>query len=396
MPETVTVTATYIGADEEMLDGEVEFRPSAPMLDAAGDLIVAQVPIVAIVTNGVMSVELVATDFTGVQPDGVTYEVQELLGTRPRKRKYSIELSKDLGVTVDLADITPAVAAPSFFRTGIGLVHYNNNAGKARPLGYDGVLWVGFEDIEPANAEDLDLIVQYAPLPPPPPGAPPALDYKACYWADDPNIVVASNVVTDWVDRSGNGFHANASTTARKATFVPAAAAFNNRGVLRFNGTANCYAVTAWPQLSQPLTAVAFVHCTSLATADQPIFQTLSTTNALRVALSANRASKRAYWAGKATGDPYVLGDAADTNLHLYVLVIDGANSYLEVDGVVVASGDPGPGVMTSLRIGANNTPNQFFTGDMAYLAFLEGEISSADKQEIVDWVGDEYSFPIP
>lgn len=78
VPQTVTITDYFTDGGGAPLDGRAVFRPSAT--SKTPDATITRNPITAKITGGNLSVVLIASDSTGVTPQGWTYEVALTLG----------------------------------------------------------------------------------------------------------------------------------------------------------------------------------------------------------------------------------------------------------------------------------------------------------------------------
>lgn len=94
MTTTVTVNITAHDAAGDNLAGTITFTPSAPLLDATGNVIVGCTPVVATLSGGAASVDLAATDDAGTSSSDPTYTVVEELtgGGETVRRKFRVEL----------------------------------------------------------------------------------------------------------------------------------------------------------------------------------------------------------------------------------------------------------------------------------------------------------------
>lgn len=91
-------------------EGRVTFLTTAPMRQASENITISPTEITAqLSASGTFSVSLYATNDTGTEPQGVTYEVTERI-RGAALNKYFISIDKDaiLG-TVDLADLVPSI-----------------------------------------------------------------------------------------------------------------------------------------------------------------------------------------------------------------------------------------------------------------------------------------------
>lgn len=134
--DTITLTGTFttpVGGTPA--SGRVVLTPSTRLVDAADDRIYTGGGSIALDVDGSFSVTLLRTDATGVLPEGWRWQVDEQ-PTGGTRTTYWIELTADLGPTVDLADIAP-VSGP-----GGGTV-----SGVQSVNGQDGVVVLDAADV---------------------------------------------------------------------------------------------------------------------------------------------------------------------------------------------------------------------------------------------------------
>ena len=106
----ITVTGEFQSGSGEPEAGRVTFLATAPMRQASENITISPTEITAqLSASGTFSVSLYATNDTGTEPQGVTYEVTERI-RGAALNKYFISIDKDaiLG-TVDLADLVPSI-----------------------------------------------------------------------------------------------------------------------------------------------------------------------------------------------------------------------------------------------------------------------------------------------
>lgn len=101
--DKVTLNGQYLDTLGNPLSGTVRFEGPTWLVDLTNDVVITANESVTLDSNGEFSVQLVATDATGVVPNPFTYSVVELLeGMRPHR--YTISLPK-ANPTVDISDL---------------------------------------------------------------------------------------------------------------------------------------------------------------------------------------------------------------------------------------------------------------------------------------------------
>lgn len=110
--QTVRVFGQYTDLEGKPLKGKVVFRASVAVVGEG--VVIPKTPVRVILdAQGRFSVELPTTDNAGLDPDGWTYQVDELF-YGGQYRRYNIQLSPLL-VEVDISDLEPVITpvAPS-------------------------------------------------------------------------------------------------------------------------------------------------------------------------------------------------------------------------------------------------------------------------------------------
>ncbi len=118
-PDGLTITTIHLKFVEPNsagtpLQGTVTFTPSPAVITfPTQNVIVAGTETATLDVTGQATIDLISTDQAGEIPSGWVYSVTEkLLNQIPRT--YIIALPYNSGVTVELADITPTSAAPTY------------------------------------------------------------------------------------------------------------------------------------------------------------------------------------------------------------------------------------------------------------------------------------------
>ena len=106
---TITVTGTYLDIAGDPIAGQVKFTPRAVIKNVTSNIILINSTItVTLDSDGAFSQALVATDDPDAAPMDFTYRVEEAFSGG---RTFDILLpSATVGGTLDLADVSPAVA----------------------------------------------------------------------------------------------------------------------------------------------------------------------------------------------------------------------------------------------------------------------------------------------
>ncbi len=110
---TRQVTATYIGPDNNPLQGHVTFTPSVPLAAAADDRILLPAPVAATLDlSGHLSITLITTDNADILPQGWLYTITEVMVGVP-VHTWQAPIVSGAGA-LDLSTVIPASSPPSY------------------------------------------------------------------------------------------------------------------------------------------------------------------------------------------------------------------------------------------------------------------------------------------
>lgn len=117
MATLVTITGTFRDAGQNLAPAgsTITVRPTAPILDTDGQLIVSQLPYVITLASGAIpaNTKLYATDDPTSQPENVMYEFTVAIeGAKPYKFRAPLSYTD---TTVDLTSVIEPEPQPSFF-----------------------------------------------------------------------------------------------------------------------------------------------------------------------------------------------------------------------------------------------------------------------------------------
>lgn len=113
---TTTLHMKFVEPDSTgtPLQGSLTFTPNpSPIIFPNENIIVAGTETATLDVDGEATIELISTDQAGENPTGWLYTVTEKIAGQ-RQRTYNIALPYNSGVVVELADIVPTDAAPTY------------------------------------------------------------------------------------------------------------------------------------------------------------------------------------------------------------------------------------------------------------------------------------------
>ena len=196
------------------------------------------------------------------------------------------------------------------------------------------------------------------------------LDLNPELWldaADTTTITESSGSVSQWDDKSGNGYNVTQGTGAlQPATGIRT---LNSLNVLDFDGSTYLQRAST-PAVTQPNTIFMVVQ-TDVASGTLNFIDGSGASNRQLIRL---RFSNWAMWAGS-----FIQAGIGDTNPHIFRAVFDGSSSSLHVDAVSIVTGNAGANGLTGLTFGAAYTGGITLDGGIAEVIITNG-ILTADQ----------------
>ena len=204
-------------------------------------------------------------------------------------------------------------------------------------------------------------------------------------WWDPSNVASISTVpvnkVTQLNDLSGNARHLTQTTSARRPT---SGAAIGGLNALTFSANALGVANGATQTLAQPLTLVAVADVDIVNSTlryvwgSGPSVVTNSSTWRMSVAVDVNT------------------GVALDGNVHLHVVIFNGASSIYRLDGVQIGAGDPGSGGLSGAAVyGAfSYAAGSAFAGKLGEALWTSTVMAGADLTNLETYLKTKWGIP--
>ena len=194
-----------------------------------------------------------------------------------------------------------------------------------------------------------------------------------------------------WPDRTANG-HDLAEATNYPAAVADGGADFNNKPVVRFDGT-NDILTVAMSAVAQPVTMILIAKSTLANAAEKDAFTG-------RVSGGSNYA--RILWNASESLAFYAGATIAGTSGNGVPLVVDaffsGSSSILRANGAVEASGNIGTaGILNGLSLGAEGGVGaRPWGGDVAEALLISGKLTVADRIYLAQYAEQRYSIALP
>jgi hypothetical protein len=200
--------------------------------------------------------------------------------------------------------------------------------------------------------------------------SPADLDGLAAWFRADTGVVHDEGVVSQWQDRSGNGYHLTQATEALRPSLVTTGGP-NDQPFLRFDGVDD-YLRNATGLGAQPTHM--FIVCVMSRTAPGTALTVTDggTTNTRRIN-NPNATTTVNMFAG---ANLPRTGAASGATWQVIEALFNGASSKLRTHGTAYATGDAGAGANTGLVIGAIGGLNGFADCDVAELIVVAGALS--------------------
>jgi Pectate lyase superfamily protein len=218
----------------------------------------------------------------------------------------------------------------------------------------------------------------------------------ALAWFDADQIFgQADNTTLEyWGDSSGNQNNAAQTSAGSRPTYYKTTAGglINGLPGLTFAG-AQFYTVAYNTQggpttLTQPMTI--FCVAKPSSTSGNPIIYDATTVSEVALGIVTSGATWFGY-AGATLG-----GGTADTNAHVFTLLVNSTQSSLRVDGAVIQSGSAGTNTMNGMVIGAGYSLTRAFSGIIGEIVVIPYACSTAQIQAVEEGLQNKWLYSAP
>jgi hypothetical protein len=195
--------------------------------------------------------------------------------------------------------------------------------------------------------------------------------------ADTTTIIESGGSVSQWNDKSGNGYNVTQSNATNQPT--TGTATINGLNVLVFDGSNDSMTNTAIPSTSQPYTYVIVAQESSAMTAVKAL---LNAVGSPFLALFLNGTSPNRTVSVAATA--FVTGPiVTPANVNAYFMSGNGASSLLGTSAglnSVTISGNRAAGVRVGTNAGANG---EFFSGSVAEVLYFDKLLTTQERTDL-------------
>jgi hypothetical protein len=150
---------------------------------------------------------------------------------------------------------------------------------------------------------------------------------------------------------------------------------------LEFDGTDDRMTVSVASATAQPYTVVAAVLFENAAGSNGNVYADGSTASRM----GSQNANNYRIFAGTAN----VAGGTRNAAAHVMFGFFNGASSTLKIDGVQVATGDPGSGASgaTTIFMGSTATPDQFLDGRLYILGVIPRALTAGEEASLLAYM---------
>jgi hypothetical protein len=198
------------------------------------------------------------------------------------------------------------------------------------------------------------------------------------------------SAVETWYDESGSAYDFTQGTAADRPIFKTAILD-NDKPVLRFDGSGDCFELSGADQMSvnQPITYF-FVMADDDADTDTRM---LTDSQAAGSRIIVYRST---VWL-MAAGIVLDTGDTNDSAWHIHTVTFNGASSTYHLDGTEISSGNAGAfgygGVTGAQYLGADNAGARTWDGDVAEVVLYSAALSEANRNSVGLYLAEKYGL---
>lgn len=212
-------------------------------------------------------------------------------------------------------------------------------------------------------------------------------------WFDATDLCSITHVagsVSQWNDKSGNGYHVSQTVGARQ----PLLNTLNGRSALMFTRGNNQHLDgVSWVMQSPTVVFVVYQFEAPLVNDYQRVFQSISKDNIRYQKRSgSNGHGRRMHENVAVDSNP----SAMTTEPEMATLVYNAASSVMRINGVEIVTGDVGTKTPSSngLSIGAQTDGSIAFGGTVGELIWYDGLLDTGEIADVETYLKDKWGFP--
>jgi hypothetical protein len=215
--------------------------------------------------------------------------------------------------------------------------------------------------------------------------------------SDTSTITASSGSVSQWDDKSGNGYNVTQATAANQPT--TGSTTINGRNVISFDGGDSISYTATTVTLNQPNSVFAVVSSDSGVTGTRSVVNGTGATNAL-VYVTASSERRVGIWASPPGGQVVTSSLTALTDQTQPAVIggiFDGSSSRIRLNGA--SSGAVNAGTMAKgggFRIGANAAETgEFWIGKIAEVLFFDSLLSSNEIADVETYLAAKWGVTL-
>lgn len=215
-------------------------------------------------------------------------------------------------------------------------------------------------------------------------GGSPLAGYTVWYDASDAASITSSvTLVSQWNDKSANGYHLTQGTGANQP--VTGVDTINSLNALKFTGATPMFMTnTTFPTLAQPFTCFAVVKVNNTASSKTAVHGATSGQTAMTFDASEHCL----------IGMGSNLSGTSVVTTSVCCTIGNNTSSFVFKDGAQEATGAAGTASMTDIRIGANQTPSAGFDGDIGEVLIYPSSLSTGDRNTVEAYLKAKWGTP--
>jgi len=215
------------------------------------------------------------------------------------------------------------------------------------------------------------------------------LDLSPVLWldaSDTSTITEVGGAVSQWDDKSGNGYNVTQGTAANQPT--SGTRTLNSLNVIDFDGS-DLLVKTTSPTLSQPNVMLLVAQLDGTPAVNQTITDGTTSTGRHIV-----RATSTGEW--MLNSGSTVTGGTTDTSPHVFRALFDGASSSLHVDGSSVLAGDAGSQSLVGFAFGGVYTVASHLDGIIAEIIVVDGTLTAGEIADTEQYLANKWGITLP
>ena len=228
----------------------------------------------------------------------------------------------------------------------------------------------------------------------------PAIISSCALWldaADLSTITAASNLVSSWLDKSGNKNNATQETAASQPS--SRTRSFNGRNVLDFDGINDLLTLASNNIFDQPFTSFVVAQANAInATGSFISRQSAAESGGFNIRVNGDSTNFTAFGVGESTTFSVVSQPSVNTNMNIHNVSFNLATSYSINNGTVITANTLATynnAISRNATIGALQSNVEYFNGAIAEIIFYNRVIRSDERLNILRYLSNKWGIAI-